>query len=543
VNSTEKEIPIRMKLAIRRRDLVTLIFTVLAAASGAGMGYVMGRAITVQVTEGRLDQGAMRLLAVDEARSREAREVLQAVIHAPFEHCSEAELGYFRDLMFQAQYLRDVGSIRDDKIDCSGNMGRLTQPLPLPKPDFTQQDDIQVFKNLAPPQLGNLERVGLRKGDAYVVLSGGLLEEARLSQMQYHTAENDLRNGTPGWQSGEVSTAHGMILTRNAKARTGSTLYATRCSALYPYCITTYVSIPEALQANRPEIAGFVALGTLLCVFFGLFVSVAYRRSRSLDRQLRRAIARDKLRLVYQPILHLASRRIVGAEALVRWTDEEGFEVGPDMLMKIAEDCGFVGEITSLVVRHVLRDFAETLRSHPDFHLSINVTAGDLSDPAFLPMLETSLKQATVSAGSLVIEITESSTARRDLVFETIARLRKWGYGVHIDDFGTGYSSLSYLHELSVDAIKIDKSFTQAIGTEAVTVSILPLILAMAEKLKLLVIVEGVETELQVDYFRAVSQSILVQGWYFGPPVPAGRFHGLLADQKKIEAVSVRHIG
>jgi sensor c-di-GMP phosphodiesterase-like protein len=90
-----------------------------------------------------------------------------------------------------------------------------------------------------------------------------------------------------------------------------------------------------------------------------------------------------------------------------------------------------------------------------------------------------------------------------------------WLLGVHIDDFGTGYSSLSYLHALSIDAIKVDRSFTQAIGTEAVTVSILPQILAMAERLNLQIVVEGVETELQARYFCMMGPQTLAQGWRF----------------------------
>ena len=98
-------------------------------------------------------------------------------------------------------------------------------------------------------------------------------------------------------------------------------------------------------------------------------------------------------------------------------------------------------------------------------------------------MLDSSLKQAKVHPKSLAIEITESSTANRDVAMETIRILRSRGHSIHIDDFGTGYSSLSYLLYLSVDTIKIDKAFTQVIGTESVTVAILPQILAMAKSL------------------------------------------------------------
>jgi sensor c-di-GMP phosphodiesterase-like protein len=149
-------------------------------------------------------------------------------------------------------------------------------------------------------------------------------------------------------------------------------------------------------------------------------------------------------------------------------------------------------------------------------------------------MLEQSLDQAGVLAASVVIEITESSTALHKVALEAIRHLRRLGHHVHIDDFGTGYSNLSYLHDLSVDAIKIDRSFTQAIGTEAVTVSILPQILAMAKTLNLQVIVEGIETSQQASYFIGGAKSILGQGWLFGRPVPPVEFLRLLGASKQL---------
>jgi sensor c-di-GMP phosphodiesterase-like protein len=110
--------------------------------------------------------------------------------------------------------------------------------------------------------------------------------------------------------------------------------------------------------------------------------------------------------------------------------------------------------------------------------------------------------------------------------------LREKGHYVHIDDFGTGYSSLAYLHDLSVDAIKIDKAFTKAIGTDAVTVTILPQILTMADTLGLRVVVEGIETPQQAKYFANADQSIYAQGWLFGRPVPPEAFHRLLEGKE-----------
>jgi sensor c-di-GMP phosphodiesterase-like protein len=157
-------------------------------------------------------------------------------------------------------------------------------------------------------------------------------------------------------------------------------------------------------------------------------------------------------------------------------------------------------------------------------------------------MLESALAEAGVHASSLGIEITESYTARQQVAKETILRLRERGHYVHIDDFGTGYSSLAYLHDLSVDAIKIDKAFTKAIGTDAVTVTILPQILTMADTLGLRVIVEGIETPQQARYFANASQTVYAQGWLFGRPVPADAFLRLLKSKDPDDDMSLRSL-
>jgi sensor c-di-GMP phosphodiesterase-like protein len=221
--------------------------------------------------------------------------------------------------------------------------------------------------------------------------------------------------------------------------------------------VTAYIPIPEALQGHRSEMIGNILLGGLFGVFLGLFCLSIYQRYQTMERQLRRAIQRDRLRTVYQPIVQLSDHRIVGAEALSRWTDEEGVAVPPDVFIRVAEERGIVGSITRLVVRHALADFYAILRAESGFRLNLNVTGSDLIDPGFLTMLSDALREVDVPAQSVNIEITESSTARNKIAGQTIRQLRLRGHGVHIDDFGTGYSSLAYLHELSVDAIKIDR--------------------------------------------------------------------------------------
>jgi sensor c-di-GMP phosphodiesterase-like protein len=516
----------------KKRPWVTVAAMLAAAVCGAGIGYVMGGAITLSLAMGKLQQYAMRLLDNDAASSREARSVLAALNASTYPHCSDAELHYFRNLIYQAEYLKDAGSIRDGKIECSANMGRPAESLPLPKPKFVQHDGITVYEGLTPPEFSNLKSIALQLGGSYVVFNGYNFTRLKLPSMHFVTTESDLPKKQIGKLKGEDPGTQEMVLTLDHDGRSGSTLYATRCSVAYSDCVTAYVSIPEALQTDRSVIVGYVVLGGLFGVIFGLYCSSVYMRSQGMESQLRKAIREDKLQMVYQPIVELDSGRIVGAETLARWTDEDGIPVSPDVFVRLAEEYGFVGKITRLVVHHSLQDFAATLRAQPDFHISVNVAADDLADPGFLRMLDQELALAEVPAQSLTIEITESSTARHDVAIKTILALRQRGHSVHIDDFGTGYSSLSYLQDLAVDAIKIDRSFTRAVGTGAANAAILPQILGMAEALSLKVIVEGIETESQAAYFAVTGQPMLAQGWLYGKPLQIEQFHRRMAENK-----------
>ena len=147
-----------------------------------------------------------------------------------------------------------------------------------------------------------------------------------------------------------------------------------------------------------------------------------------------------------------------------------------------------------------------------------------------MPMLDESVKRAKVKSKSLVMEITERSTNESVQAMDTIRALRHRGHSIHIDDFGTGYSNLDRLLYLWADTIKIDKAFTRVIGTESVTVAILPQILEMAKSLNLEVVVEGVENAHQANYFSpSDEQRIYGQGWLYGRPCEAEEFQMLLA--------------
>jgi sensor c-di-GMP phosphodiesterase-like protein len=516
-----------------KRAAIATIATLAAAMCGALAGSVLGRLLVLRHMDKKLDEFALRIRREGETSAAESRAMLATLNASAYPYCSEAEMAWVRKLIFKAEFLNDAGHMREGRIDCSATLGRQTQPGPQYAPEFSKPDGTHVYLNLAPLQMSGHSIVSIQKGSAFAVYSPFNLKSLESSSMHFTVNEVDAVTGQPGRLVGESPHAPARVLTTEGHAQQDGTIYVTRCSTRYTSCMTAFVPISEAFQANRGELRAYIGLSGLCGGLLGFAWSLLYLRSLTMEQQLRRAIRKGKLRVVYQPIVELASRRIVAAEALARWSDDDNRAVGPDVFVRVAEERGFVGAITKLMVRRVLSECGETLRKPAEFRINVNIAAADLGDAQFLPMLDQALDEAGVKAERLGIEVTESYTARHQVAKEAILHLRNKGHKVHIDDFGTGYSSLAYLHDLSVDGIKIDRAFTKAIGTEAVTVSIIPQILAMASALKLQITAEGIETEEQAGYFAASGQNVLAQGWFFGRPAAAEEFHRLLGEEER----------
>jgi len=521
----------------KQRVAITLVATIWLAQCGMMLGYLMGRAIGLHLAATELSLSADHALADSVAYSKDAHRVLDAMNAASAPWCGKADLEFLSSLFYKSHLLKEIGRVHEGRIQCSTTLGRVqaTDP-PWPTPDFTGADGVKVYRDLPALRLRYATITTLQKLDSYVVLNPYIYSFRVKDLVHLSNTEIDgsqMRPATPGQDDSHPQVP---ILTRNSDFRIGQDLYSTRCSQLYNTCMTATVAIPDVLNEDRLQISGNVLIGGVAGALLGFFVTLVYRRQRSMEKQLRRAVRHGGLKLVYQPILNLVTQQIVGAEALSRWTDEDDIVVAPDVFIRIAEEAGFVGQITELVVRRALHDFRDILRQEPGFQLNVNVTAWDLADAKFLPMLEQALAEEDIAASSLTIEITESSTAKRQVAIEAIWQLRQRGHHVHIDDFGTGYSSLAYLKDLAVDAIKIDKAFTHAIGTEAVTLGILPQILALAKTLQLGVIAEGIETEEQAEYFAGSEETVLGQGWLFGRPVSLEEFQIQVAAAREVDA-------
>jgi EAL domain-containing protein (putative c-di-GMP-specific phosphodiesterase class I) len=245
-----------------------------------------------------------------------------------------------------------------------------------------------------------------------------------------------------------------------------------------------------------------------------------------LESGLRHAVEKNQLHLYLQAKIDIASGRLAGCEALLRWCNDEGRWVPPDEFIPVAEDTGLILPIGEWVIGQTIRLLTqwrdEGLRLPA---VAINVSARQLWVPGLTQTILRMLEQAGLSPSQLEIEITESIFVRSDDA--SLSEIRQLaGAGVHLalDDFGTGYSSLSYLKQLPFDTLKIDRSFIQEIqpgqeGGDAIVAAVI----AMARALGLRVVAEGVETTQQLHRL-AQLQCDVAQGYLFSRPIPADEF-------------------
>jgi EAL domain-containing protein (putative c-di-GMP-specific phosphodiesterase class I) len=249
---------------------------------------------------------------------------------------------------------------------------------------------------------------------------------------------------------------------------------------------------------------------------------------------LRLALDRHELRVVYQPEVELATGRIIGVEALVRWQHPERGVVSPAAFIPAAEETGLILPIGAYVLREACSQAArwQELFGGEPVTVWVNLSGRQLSQWDLPEMVADAIATSGVRPRSIGLEITESVVMEdAEQASESLRRLRGLGLCLAIDDFGTGYSSLSYLKRFPVDLLKVDRSFVDGIVTDPDDASIVAAVISLARALGKGVVAEGVENERQVDALLAMGCS-LAQGFHFARPQSAEDLTELLRRQR-----------
>lgn len=260
---------------------------------------------------------------------------------------------------------------------------------------------------------------------------------------------------------------------------------------------------------------------------------------RELELDLRRALAANELDACFQPIVDLATRRISGFEALLRWPHPRRGAISPGVFVPIAEQSGLMVPLGTWMMRRVFTQ----CRDWPACDISINLSPLQIMAQGFVETIAGLVEETGIDPHRVILEVTEGVMLdRSEHVAHLLRTLQSMGFRIALDDFGIGYSSLSYLRAFQFDRIKIDRSFVQNIETDHDAQSILSAIASLGHILRMKVVAEGVETESQRRLVHMAGCE-MVQGHLFWPALPADQARALLDQDSDVTVISrqIRH--
>lgn len=289
--------------------------------------------------------------------------------------------------------------------------------------------------------------------------------------------------------------------------------------------------IGAAEAARRADVALYRAKGEgrgRYC-FFEDAMDAALKARRALEEDLRAALREGAVRLDYQPQVD-ANDRVVGVEALARWSHPTRGEIPPDAFIPLAEDCGLSEEMGRYVLKRALEDSVRWR----GLQVGINVSARQMKRAGFVDELAELIRKTGANPRQLALEITEGALlGDGEGAHDTVDRLRQMGFSLVLDDFGVGCSSLSYIRRYPIDRIKIDRSFVAPLGHDADSEAVVAAIVRLAKALSLSVMAKGVETLAQREILKMIGCA-QAQGFLFSPPVPAEAIDALMAHGGRI---------
>ncbi len=348
--------------------------------------------------------------------------------------------------------------------------------------------------------LGERQMMARLGGDEFAILMPGVTSPAAAGRLAEHVLEA-LRATSDAPETNSISTSIGIAICPD-DAMDREALLSHADTALY-----------RAKTDGRNTYR-----------FFEAAMGAAVRERRMLEHDLRLAIARNELRLVYQPQRGAQSQSMTGFEALLRWKHPSRGEISPAVFIPIAEETGAILEIGEWVIMTACREAATW---EQPLTVAVNVSAVQLYNPDFVQAIHQILLETGLSPRRLEIEITETALVRDfNRALTTLRLIKALGVRIAMDDFGTGYSSLSNLRAFPFDKIKIDGSFIKSVNVNEQAATIVRAVLGLGRGLGLPVLAEGVETDAELQFLRD-ELCDEVQGFLLGRPAAIGQFRHL----------------
>lgn len=385
--------------------------------------------------------------------------------------------------------------------------------------------DIDNFRNINDAMGHSFgDQLLIEVGTRLKILSEGCFELYRLSGDEYVILQE-------GFEEAAEVERLAVKLLKGFKSRfeiNGSSLFATISmgAAVYP---EHGDSLDELLKHADIALNKAKETGRNRIVFYTTHMNEAVAERVLIEKHLRTALDNNEFKLHYQPQIDIATRRISGLEALIRWESPELGSISPLKFINIAEDTHLIIPIGEWVLRNACMYLKELhQQGYDDLSVSVNISMLQLFQDDFADRVAEILDWSKLEPRYLELEITETILMESyEAIVEKLRLLRSKGVKIALDDFGKGYSSLNYLRQLPISTIKIDKSFIDSIGETGRRKSLTDLMVKIGRTMGMCVVAEGVETEYQLDYLTK-HKCDKIQGYLFSKPVPAERVLDLL---------------
>jgi sensor c-di-GMP phosphodiesterase-like protein len=513
-----------------RRSRIVIIAVLLAVVGAivpiAAMLYVAW-ALAVKAEQDRLASVADQAITRANLSYADAKKALQFINASNSEPCSAGHIAEMRALTMNTRAVEEIGYFENHRLKCT-SWGQTQRTIEQPSPDFATADGIEVTVKVLPlAGGGNKLMMALQLGSYNVLVDPtrfvDIIVNPGIGLAIARDQDNliDTLNAPPSalLQSLPVLPTRGM--------KDNDLFAVARKDGWIAVATEQYAVITNNLRREQMLL---LPVGLFIAAFIIGIVIWLSRRRLSLLGELALAVRNKEFVMRYQPIIELRTGRCVGAEALIRWRRPCGALVRPDLFIPLAEESGLIAQLTDQVIDNLISDLSRVLIADRSLHIAVNLSAAEIANGRFLPVMENAIKRADIRPQQIWLEVTERSFMDIESARVTIAKARAIGHPVVIDDFGTGYSSLQYLQGLPVDALKINKSFIDTIGMDAPPSSVTSHIIDMAKTLKLKIVAEGIERQTQHEYLIAHGVDF-GQGWLFAKALPAEEFISFYRDR------------
>ncbi|EOU9609168.1 cyclic di-GMP phosphodiesterase [Cronobacter dublinensis] len=417
--------------------------------------------------------------------------------------------------------------LRNGAAYCSSATGRLQLPLRDFAPDIDTRKAVDISIITGTPMMPDKPSIVMWFGNP-LMAGRGIVTTLNVNLTPYlvYTARQNDLNGLA------LVAKDRALTTFSGRAMTPDELPAEplRSESVRGYPLKLYL-YGDTMPAEDRHLA--LLLGLLLGVLGGVLTVVLLALRARSGREIVSGIKRNQFFVVYQPVVDAATRQIRGVEALMRWKHPAAGMIPPDAFISFAEAQGLIVPLTRHLFKLIAQDVPHLQQSlPPGSKLGINIAPGHLHSPEFQADIQKFHASLPPDYFQLVFEITERDMIREKEAIGLFEWLHQQGYEIAVDDFGTGHSALIYLERFTLDYLKIDRGFVNAIGTETITSPVLDAVISLAKRLNMATVAEGVETLEQAKWLSVRGVNFL-QGYYFSRPVRAGE---LPASMKEMDS-------